>query len=158
MQRWLLPIIWLWPLPLWSELGVREQRYGVDQLLFSAPAPLWRQLPASWTAGILLYAILGGGTLLRFLAEPALLPGFLAGALFIPALALCLGTVGGSERPLQILLLIFWYLGPLNGLPAFDIIGATPEALALGIPWYYLAASLLLAGLALLARQRQMVS
>jgi hypothetical protein len=61
-----------------------------------------------------------------------------------------------SERPLQILLLIFWYLGPLNGLAAFDITGATAEAVALGIPWYYLAASLPLAGLALLARWRQM--
>lgn len=158
VQRWLLPIIWLWPLPLWSELGVRERKYGVAQLLFSAPAPLRRQLPGSWTAGIMLYVILGGGVLLRFLTEPALLPGFLAGALFIPALALCLGVVGGSERPLQILLLIFWYLGPLNGLAAFDITGATPEALAQGIPWYYLAASLPLVGLALLARRQQIGS
>jgi hypothetical protein len=156
VQRWLLPIIWLWPLPLWSELGVRERKYGVEQLLFSAPAPLWRQFPASWTAGILLYFILGGGAALRFLLEPALLPGFLAGALFIPALALCLGTVGGTERPLQILLLIFWYLGPLNGLAAFDLTGATPEAVALGVPWYYLAVSLPLAALALLARRQQM--
>jgi hypothetical protein len=156
VQRWLLPIIWLWPLPLWSELGVHERKYGVEQLLFSAPAPLWRQLPAAWTAGMLLYVLLGGGALLRFLAEPALLPGFWAGAWFIPALALGLGAMGGSERPLQILLLIFWYLGPLNGLAAFDITGATPEALALGVPWYYLAASLPLAVLAVLVRWQHM--
>ncbi|PDW00226.1 hypothetical protein [Candidatus Chloroploca asiatica] len=158
VQRWLLPIIWLWSLPLWSELGVRERKYGVEQLLFSAPAPLWRQLPAAWTAGMVLYVILGGGVLRRFLAEPALLPGFWAGAWFIPALALGLGAVGRSERPLQILLLSFWYLGPLNGLAAFDITGATPAALALGIPWYYLAASMPLVGLALLARWQHMRS
>jgi hypothetical protein len=156
LRRWLLPIIWLWPLPLWSEMGVREGKYGVDQLLFSAPAPLWRQLPASWIAGVLLYFVLGSGALLRFLTEPALLPGFLAGALFIPALALCLGTVGGTERPLQILLLILWYLGPLNGLAAFDITGATEAGLALGAPWYYLVATLPLLAVALLARRRQM--
>jgi hypothetical protein len=156
VRRWLLPIIWLWPLPLWSEMGVREGKYGVDQLLFSAPAPLWRQLPASWIAGVLLYFVLGSGALLRFLTEPALLPGFLAGALFIPALALCLGTVGGTERPLQILLLILWYLGPLNGLAAFDITGATEAGLALGAPWYYLVATLPLLAVALLARRRQM--
>lgn len=158
VQRWLLPLVWLWPLPLWAEMGVRESRYGVDQLLFSAPAPLWSQLPATWTAGVLLYLFLGGGALLRFLTEPALLPGFLAGALFIPALALCLGVVGGSARPLQILLLIFWYLGPLNGLAIFDITGATGDALALGIPWYYLTAALPLLALALLVRRRQMGS
>ncbi|MFO7684060.1 MAG: hypothetical protein R6X34_28850, partial [Chloroflexota bacterium] len=44
-RRWLLPLAWLWPLLLWSEIGVRERRYRMDQLLFSAPAPLWRQLP-----------------------------------------------------------------------------------------------------------------
>lgn len=157
VQRWLLPLVWLWSLPLWSEMGVRERKYGVDQLLFSAPSPLWRQLPASWTAGVLLYVILGSGALLRFLGEPALLPGFLAGALFIPSLALLLGVVGGTERPLQILLLIFWYLGPLNELAAFDITGATDAGLALGAPWYYLAASLPLVGAALLARRRQIV-
>jgi hypothetical protein len=156
VQRWLLPLIWLWPLLLWSEMGVRESKYRVNQLLFSAPAPLWRQLPAAWTAGVLLYLLLGSGVLIRFLTEPMLLPGFVAGALFIPSLALLLGVVGGSERPLQILLLIFWYLGPLNGLPLFDFTGSTPDAVAQAIPWYYLALSLPLLGLTLLARWRQM--
>jgi hypothetical protein len=155
VQRWLLPLVWLWPLPLWSEMGIRVSKYGVDKLLFSAPAPLWRQLPASWTAGVLLYFVLGSGALLRFLTEPALLPGFFAGALFIPALALCLGA-WGTERPFQILLLIYWYLGPLNGLAVFDITGATEAGLALGAPWYYLAAGMLLLAVALLARRRQM--
>jgi len=158
VQRWLLPLIWLWPLLLWSEMGVREGKYGVDQLLFSAPAPLWRQLPAAWTAGVLLYLLLGSGVLIRFLTEPTLLPGFVAGALFIPSLALLLGVVGGSERPLQILLLIFWYLGPLNGLAFFDFTATTPDAVAQGISWYYLSVSLPLLGLALLARWRQMAA
>jgi hypothetical protein len=155
VQRWLLPLVWLWPLSLWSEMGVRERKYGVDQLLFSAPAPLRRQLPAAWLAGVLLYFLLGCGALLRFLTEPTLLPGFLAGALFIPSLALFLGVVGGGERPLQILLLLFWYLGPLNGLAAFDITGATEAGSALGAPWFYIAASLPLLALTFLARQRQ---
>ncbi len=156
VQRWLLPLVWLWPLPLWSEMGMRGRKYGVDQLLFSAPSPLWRQLPATWMAGVLLYCIVGSGVLLRLLTEPALLPGFVAGALFIPSLALLLGVVGGTERPLQILLLIYWYLGPLNGLTAFDITGATGDALAMGVPWFYIAVSLPLLGLALLVRRRQM--
>jgi uncharacterized membrane protein (DUF485 family) len=154
--RGLLPYIWLWPLLLWSELGVRETRYRVDQLLFSAPAPLWRQLPATWTAGVLLALILGSGALVRLLTEPTLLPGFVAGMLFIPSLALFLGVVAGTERPLQIVLLIAWYLGPLNGLALFDLTGATETAVSRGIPWLYIAASPLLFGLALLARQRQL--
>jgi hypothetical protein len=97
-----------------------------------------------------------GGVLLRFLTEPSLLPGFVAGALFIPSLALLLGVVGGSERPLQIILLITWSLGPLNGLVPLDITGVTETAVAQGIPWFYIAASPLLFGLTLLARQRQL--
>jgi len=152
----LLPLVWLWPLLLWSEMGVREAHYRVDQLLFSAPSPLWRQLPATWAAGVSLALLLGGGALLRFLAEPALLPGFVAGALFIPSLALLLGMTTGTERSTQILLLIWWYLGPLNGLAALDLTATTAAALAQGIPWLYIAITPLLVGLALLARQRQL--
>jgi hypothetical protein len=94
----------------------------------------------------LLALLLGSGALVRLLAEPALLPGFAAGALFIPSLALLLGVAAGTERPLQIILLIWWYLGPLNGLAALDITGVTDAALAQGIPWFYIAASPLLFG------------
>lgn len=152
----LLPLVWLWPLLLWAELGVRPTRYHVHPLLASAPAPLRRQLPAAWTAGVLLALLLGGGALIRLLAEPALLPGFAAGALFIPSLALLLGLLTGTERPTQILLLLWWYLGPLNGLAALDITGATAAAAARGIPWLYIAATPLLVGLAALARRHQL--
>jgi hypothetical protein len=155
VRRWLLPLAWLWPLLLWSEMGVRASRFRVDQLLSSAPFPLWRQLPATWTAGFLLALMTGSGAFVRYLAEPVLLPGFVAGALFIPSLALLLGVAGGTERAFQILLLTAWYLGPLNGLAALDITGATGPALAQGVPWYYIGASPLLLLLALLARQRQ---
>ncbi len=152
----LLPLVWLWPLLLWSEMGVREARHRVNRLLFSAPSPLWRQLPAAWTAGVLLALLLGGGAFIRLWCEPALLPGFTAGALFIPSLALLLGMLTGTERPAQILLLIWWYLGPLNGLVGLDITGATAAALAQGIPWFYIAATPLLFGLALLVRRQQL--
>lgn len=156
VRRWLLPLAWLWPLLLWSEMGVREGRYRVDQLLFSAPAPLWRQLPAAWIAGVLLALLVGSGALVRFLAAPVLLPGFVAGALFIPSLALLLGGVGGAERPFQILLLVAWYLGPLNGLPLFDITGATDAALVQGIPWIYIAVTPVLFGAAVMFRRRKL--
>lgn len=151
--RALLPIVWLWPLLLWSEMGVRARRYQVEPLLLSAPAPLRMQIPATWAAGVLLALILGSGALVRFLFEPLFLPGFFAGALFFPALALLLGMLTGTERPFQILALICWYLGPLNGLVVFDITAANDLALAQGIPWLYLSAAPLFFGLSLLARR-----
>lgn len=151
--RVLLPIAWLWPLLLWSEMGVRARRYGVEALLLSSPTSLRMQLPAAWAAGTLLALMLGSGALLRFASAPHFLPGFFAGALFFPAFALFLGMLTGTERPFQILALIGWYLGPLNGLALFDITTATDLALAQGIPWLYLSAAPVLMGLAFLARR-----
>ena len=138
---------------LWSEMGVRVRRYQVEPLLLSAPAPLRMQTPATWAAGILLALILGSGALARFVSEPQFLPGFFAGALFFPALALFLGMLTSTERPFQILALICWYLGPLNGLAVFDITAATGPALAQEIPWFYLTAAPALLVLSLLARR-----
>ncbi|MFO7584720.1 MAG: hypothetical protein R6W69_08325 [Anaerolineales bacterium] len=151
--RALLPIVWLCPLLLWSEMGVRARRYQVEALLLSAPVSLRMQIPAIWAAGVLLDLILGSGALIRFLSEPLLLPGFFAGALFFPTLALFLGMLTGTERPFQILALIFWHLGPLNGLTIFDITAASDPALAQGIPWFYLSAAPTLLVLSLLARR-----
>ncbi|MFO7584715.1 MAG: hypothetical protein R6W69_08300, partial [Anaerolineales bacterium] len=57
------------------------------------------------------------------------------------------------ERPFQIILLVCWYLGPLNGLPFFDITAAHDASLLLGMPWFYLAASFALVGLTLLMQR-----
>lgn len=155
VQRWLLPLAWLWPLQLWSEMGARETLHRTRELLFSAPAPVLRQLPAAWLAGVLLALLTGSGVLVRLPAEPSLLPGFVAGALFIPSLALLLGVLGGTGRTFQIVWMVLWYLGPMNGVPAFDLTGATAAGVALGAPWYYALAGLVLLGMAALARQHQ---
>jgi len=155
VQRWLLPLAWLWPLQPWSEMGARETLHRTRELLFSAHAPVLRQLPAAWLAGVLLALLTGSGVLLRLPTEPALLPGFMAGALFIPSLALLLGVLSGTGRAFQIVWMVLWYLGPMNGIPAFDVTGATAAGVAPGAPWVYALGGLALVGLAALARQHQ---
>lgn len=155
VQRWLLPLAWLWALPLWSEMGAREARHRTRELLFSAPAPVLRQLPAAWLAGVALALATGSGALLRLAADPGLLPGFVAGALFLPSLALLLGVTSGSGRAFQVAWMVLWYLGTMNGIPAFDVTGATPAGVAAGAPWAYAIAGLGLAALAALARRHQ---
>jgi hypothetical protein len=46
-------------------------------------------------------------------------------------------------------------IGPLSGLPALGFMGGDPQTIAAGIPMYYLAASVLLLGLAFIGRRRQ---
>lgn len=155
VQRWLLPLAWLWPLPLWSEMGARETLHRTRELLFSAPAPVLRQLPATWLAGVALALATGSGALLRLASEPGLLPGLVAGALFIPSLALLLGLASGSGRAFQVAWMVLWYLGAMNGVPAFDVVGATAAGVDAGVPWAYAIAGLGLAALAAVARRHQ---
>ena len=49
-----LAFSWIWPILLWSSMGMLELRYQTHQILFAAPHPLARQLPAVWLAGVLL--------------------------------------------------------------------------------------------------------
>ena len=56
-----LVVAWLWPILLWSQMGCREARYSTGALLFSSERSLSRQLPALWTAGVLVTLLTGCG-------------------------------------------------------------------------------------------------
>lgn len=147
-----LPLAWLWPLPLWSELGSREKLSGTAELVFSGPHPAWFGAAAIATAGWLVTAAAGSGVLLRLTltGDGAGLLGWIVGSLFIPVFALALGVWTGNGRAFEILYLLLWYLGPINHAPVLDYLGATPQSLALGVPWVFLAltSGLLVAALA----------
>ncbi|MGK4584725.1 ABC transporter permease [Kitasatospora sp. HPMI-4] len=119
----LLPVAWLLPVLLWSRLGTQRVEYGVDTLLGAYPAARGRVL-AEWAAGVVLSALTGAGPALRMTlaADWPALAGWLAGALFVPALALALGLVGRTHRLFQMLYLPLWYL-VVNGTAALDYMG-----------------------------------
>ncbi len=153
-----LTAAWIWPLLLWSPLGTRESRHDTQRLIFSCAHALPRQLPAVWTAGFLVALLTGSGVALRWLlaGETQLLAQWLVGALFIPSLALALGVWSGSSKAFEILYLMLWYLGPLQGVPELDFIGAAPQSFAMGTHQTFLAATLLLLGIAVPGRLRQL--
>lgn len=148
------PLAWIWPILKWSPLGTRELQNGTDQLLYSAPAPVWRQLPATWLAGVLIAVATGSGMALRLIlaGDLAGLDGWLVGALFIPTFALFLGNTSGSSKLFEILYLILWYGGPLNAVRLLDYMGATSEAVQTGVPARFLVVAVLLAAGAVVAR------
>ncbi|MGD0128220.1 MAG: hypothetical protein ABSF46_22890 [Terriglobia bacterium] len=121
----LLTAAWIWPVVVWSAMGARETRHGTEQLVFSCPGVLPRQLPAAWLAGALIAVVTGGGVASRLLvaADYQGVLGWLAGALFIPSLALALGVWTKSSRPFEGFFTALWYGGPLNRVPGFDFTG-----------------------------------
>ncbi|MFF7456436.1 hypothetical protein [Kitasatospora sp. NPDC008115] len=144
----LLPAAWIWPVLLWSRLGSRSAEYGLESLLGAYPAARARLL-AEWTAGVLLTALLGAGVLVRLAAagDTAGVAAWSAGALFIPSLALALGTLSRTHRLFQALYLPLWYL-VVNQVAAVDFMGAVHRDGRLAGPSPVLVTALTLALLA----------
>jgi len=154
----LLSAAWIWPILIWSALGTREARFGTQQLLFSCPRILPRQLPAAWLAGVTLAALLGTGTALRLgvAGQAAALFAWAAGALFIPSLALALGVWTGTSRFFEGLYTTLWYIGPLNRVRGLDFTGGGSGPQAGQFAWMYLSISAILLAAAFARRARQL--
>jgi hypothetical protein len=144
----LLSAAWVWPVLIWSRLGTQRRENGLDTLLGSYPGA-YRQLAAEWAAGLALTALAGLGPLLRMAltADGPRVAAWLAGALFIPALALLLGTVTRTHRTFQALYVLLWYAA-VNQVAAADYMGTV---LAAGRPAGPPALSVAGAGAAMLA-------
>jgi hypothetical protein len=157
-QNTLLPLAWVWPLLIWSSLGVREGRYHTDGYVFSTPRPLGRQLPATWLAGFIVAALAGAGVLARLIAagDGSSVLVWTVGALFIPSLALAFGTWTGSSKVFEISYLMLWYIGPIQQIDQFNFINFetdTPQTSP--TPWIFLVAAVVLMALAAAGRRRQ---
>lgn len=121
---------WIWPVLIWSKMGARESRYGTEALIFSCERSLQRQLPAMWTAGVILSMLTAAGVGVRLLiaADWQGVLAWLAGALFIPSLALALGVWSGGSKAFEALYTVWWYVGPLHHVPNIDFAGTTASS------------------------------
>jgi hypothetical protein len=119
----LLSAAWIWPVLIWSRLGTQRRENGLDTLLGAYPG-VYRQLAAEWAAGLVVTAVTGLGPLLR-MALAADSPGvaaWIAGAVFIPSLALTLGAASRTHRMFQAIYVILWYAA-VNQVAAADYMG-----------------------------------
>ena len=146
---------WIWPILLWSQMGCREARHGTSALLFSSERSLSRQLPALWTAGVIVALSTGSGAGIRLLLSGDVhsLAAWLAGALFIPSFALALGVWSGGSRAFEALYTIWWYVGPAHQIPGLDFMGTTPASSS---PATYALAAMFLIAAAYWGRRRRL--
>ena len=128
-KLYLLPIAWLWPLAIWSEMGNRERKNNTYQMVFSSARPVLRQLPAAWLAGVLVTALFGiaGAGVFLFNGDLAGLAAWMGAVIFIPTLALGLGVFSSGSRAFEIVYLFLWYMGPYQKVPSLDFITGTPQ-------------------------------
>jgi hypothetical protein len=127
---WFLVFAWIWPVLIWSQMGCREARFHTGALLFSSQRSLTRQFPALWSAGVFIALLTGAGTGLRLLLHHDLhsLAAWLAGAVFIPTLALALGVWTEGSRAFEAIYTTWWYIGPAHQIPGLDFMGITPAS------------------------------
>jgi hypothetical protein len=128
-KEYLLPIAWLWPLPIWSEMGNRERKNNTSQMVFSSARPVLRQLPAAWLAGILATALFEIAGALFFISNGDLpgLAGWVGAVIFVPTLALALGVFSSGSRVFEVVYVIWWYLGLLQKVPGMDFTSGAPQ-------------------------------
>jgi predicted secreted protein len=153
------PGLWLLPIAVWSAMGNREVQAGTTPIVYSTPHPLRRQLTATWLAGVLVGLAVAGVTSVRPLIGGDLghVAGLAAGAVFVPSLALALGTWTGSNRAFEIVYTILWYLGVFGRMAPFDFLGASRHSVEAGVPLWYLALAIPLLGVAVAGRRRQLL-
>lgn len=157
LGRYFLPLAWIWPLLLWSNLGAREAYHRTTELVFTAPHPVRRQLLASWLAGVIVTVAAGAGAAARLalLGDWLGLWAWAAAALFIPTLALTLGIWTGGRKLFEVVYTVLWYVGPLNQTAALNFMGTTADAMARAQPWLVPALTLGLMAVALVGRRRR---
>jgi len=148
---------WLWPLLLWSNMGVRESLHRTGPLIFSCPRSLQRQFVALWLSGVLIAAATGSGLAARFVLEgdAMSLAAWVVGALFVPSLALALGVWTGSSRAFEGLYTAWWYIGPAGKFLPLDYSSAWATASGVSTaPVYGILTALLVVAAVLVRRRR----
>lgn len=118
----------VWPIFLWSSMGVRTLRHRMTPFIVSSRQP-YGQLLAEWTAGAIVTAAFLGVALWPVVLETGMggLVVLLGGILFVPSLAQAMGFWSRTRRLFEVTFLLCWYVGPLNQVPALDFAGATGE-------------------------------
>jgi len=139
----LLAIAWLWLIAPLNELGNRESVYRTREMIYSAPRPVLNQLIPLYLASISIVAVSGSGAFARYawLGMTHQLLAWVSGLLFIPALAVVLGTLTNSRKLFEVVYVVWMYL-IVNKAQRLDFVGIVPET-----PWlaYVLLALVLFA-------------
>jgi hypothetical protein len=83
--------------------------------------------------------------------------GSVAAVAFLPSLALALGVWTDRPRLFELLYLVAWYLGPVNGVIPLDYAATMPTTAAAGVSAVYLLSTAVVFGVAVAGRRREVI-
>ncbi len=125
---YLLPVIWFLQVTRWSELVTKEKFNRLHYFTYSSYKPLQRMLPAQMFAGVLLALALALPIIVRSIATLQFysIINIINGAIFVIALAACIGIVSGGKKLFEIIYFLLSYC-VVEALPPADYLGAMPK-------------------------------
>lgn len=121
--RW-ISVILLILMPVWSKAGCDRKMFGTKALLI-ASGQQGKKWWACWMDEILLSLLLSSGVIVRYFLMGKMLQGigWFVGTVFIPTLALFLGTICESQRLFEAVFIVWFYLGCINNMGKLDFLG-----------------------------------
>ncbi|MCK4258115.1 MAG: hypothetical protein KAX49_04010 [Halanaerobiales bacterium] len=155
--QWILPIAWLWPINIWSRMGVREIKSRITQIVFSTKNIMPWQLMAEFGSGFIVAVLFATPVIVRsmILGYWVNLIYITIGALFISTLAFFLGVWSKSSKAFEVLYILYWYLGPINKVGVLDYTGSAMGNNLINFGVFYLPLIGLMMFLIVCGRYRQ---
>ncbi|MBI5033942.1 MAG: hypothetical protein HZB51_25765 [Chloroflexi bacterium] len=153
----MLPLAMVFPVLVWSSLGVREVQYHTDPIVFALPHALRGQLLTRWLVGLFVALVMASGVIARlaFVGDVVSCAAVIVGALFVPSFAIALGCWSETSKLFQSIYLFVWYLATVQSVIYIDFMGHFPQTVMLGIPWLVAIVTIGLLVAAVFSRQRQ---
>ncbi|MGE7603371.1 hypothetical protein ACQKL5_12920 [Peribacillus sp. NPDC097675] len=147
IRSW-LPVIMVFPIAMWSQMGTREKYYFTQELIFASCPPLYKFF-AVWISGVLVTLLVSIGAIVHFLidGELSLFYSWMTGVFFIPTTGLALGVWSGSRKLFEVIYMLWWYLGPVNDIPYLDFLGVSTS-----YNGFYLNLTLVLLGITIVVQ------
>ncbi len=147
----------LLPMSVWSQMGNMEKACGTSDIIASSCSAYSKWL-ATWLAGVIVALLLSFGmfTRIAMLSEWNYLTPWLVGVIFLPTLALVLGSVSSNRRLFEAVFIALMYFGPINNMWKFDFMGLTSNNAAL---YMAITVVLLITGIAVqILREKRLIS
>lgn len=158
VQTYVLPLLMLWSVNLFSQLGNREHKHDMLKIIATIPGGKVKQILFSWIAGFTVALLLALPVALRLSVEGQFVSLFavIAGAVFLPSFAMALGEFTKTNRVFELVFIVLTY-AIINGV-SFAMYMGYPEAPSFLQAAVYLAAGITIAVAAIAKRGRGDIS
>ncbi|MBI3195428.1 MAG: hypothetical protein HYZ34_13335, partial [Ignavibacteriae bacterium] len=156
MREWLLPAAWVWPLFIWSRLGMRLSEHFRQSNKNQDAQRDAMLMQVLWSVGVLIALVAGGGAALRFIiaGEWATLAAWIISAAFIPSLAFVLSIWTNSNYAFEGIYTLLWIVGCTSKQPLLDFMGTLHDSIVIQNPFLYFIGTVALITFAAVGKQR----